>query len=180
VWDPDPSGPPNALRTFTRLCRSAPTDEAVLVLQEDAILCRGFGRAVEAAYEAAGPACLALYVGKLYRQVAILRQLACQGRTLGDLGWREYVPLVACVLPAGLPRAFAEWAPLAMPAGWRHDDEALGAYTRSNGVEVLCTIPCLVQHDNDQPSIAGHRHHGARRAWCFIGDHDARRIRWAR
>jgi hypothetical protein len=181
VVDPDPSGEPNAYRTFLHVMRSVDQAEPLLVLQDDAVPCVGFERAVQAAWRAAGDrSVLVLYAGQALRAVPLLRAAAAHCRSLVELGTREYVPTVATVYPAGFPRAFAEYAERNAPPGWRHDDEMVGAYCRDYGVEVLTTIPCLAQHDNTLASIAGHAAHGPRSAWCWAHDVDASSIRWTR
>lgn len=176
VWDPDPSGPPSAARTFLRLCQRAPLEEPVLVLQEDAMLCRGFAGAVAGAWARAAGAVLALYAGRLLRVVPRLRAAQDRGELLGELGAKEYVPTVATVLPAGLPAAYAAWAERNAPPGFRHDDELLGAFCRVRGVPVLATIPCLANHDNGLPSMASHSHHGARTAWSWSDEDQSQRF----
>jgi hypothetical protein len=178
AWDPDPAGAPSALRTFRHACLQAEPDEPLLILQEDAVPCRGFAAGVRNAWRALDErSILCLYVGQLYRAVIRMRADSC--RSLHTIGSDEYTPTVAVVLPGATALDFAAWAERNAPPGYRHDDELLGIYTRTHHVRVCATLPCLANHDNQHDSIAGHRAHGIRQAWCWIGDHDASSIRWS-
>jgi hypothetical protein len=179
VLDPDPAGPPSAMRTLLRVCATLDASEPTLLLQDDAVPCDGFVDAAPAAFRALDErAVVAFYVGPIYRAIPDLRRCAARGATLGYLGNREYVPLVAAALPAGLLYGFASWARRNLHADFRHDDEAVGAYCRNHGVDVWSTVPCLVDHDNTHESIVGHNH-GARNAWALHAG-DASTVRWRR
>jgi hypothetical protein len=170
------SAPPAATGPATE--GAGPTH--VVTVQDDAIPARGIGRALPRLLAAAGPdAVVCLYVGQHYRRVPHLREAAARGATLADLGHAEYTPTVATAWPLALLDDLLAFADRNLPTpSYRHDDELCGAWARSRGARVLATVPSIVQHDNDAPSVAGHSSHGARRAWCWIGEHDAATLDW--
>lgn len=168
VYDPHPTGPPSALRTFLRVCGYGDPDDWLCVLQDDAVPCRGFE-------DAAPRACLpgtvvSLYAGKLLRSVPALRRAAARCDPFGPLDQKEYIPVVGVVLPPGLPAGFRAWAGRNLVPGYRHDDELLGLYCRKHNVRAVTTVPSLVNHDNGVESLAGHTVHGYRTAWCWSDD----------
>lgn len=167
AYDPDPAGAPSAWRTFQRIVAVAPRDGHLLVVQEDVVVGRGFARAVGKVAAAAPGAIVALYAGKLLRAVPHLRAAAARCQTMAPLGYNEYIPCVSVLIPGGLLDDLDGWGRRNIPAGYRHDDEALGGFARGRGLPVFTTIPSLVDHDNSVDSIAGHSEHGVRNAWCL-------------
>lgn len=167
LWDPEPGERPSPWRTFARICAVAPRDRTLLVVQEDALPGRGFARAVEKIAMVAPDAVVSLYAGKLLRAIPHLRAAAARCQSLAVLGASEYTPTVAVLIPGHLLDDLAAFGERNAPAGYRHDDEMAAAWARNRGVTVLTTIPCLCEHDNREPSVAGHSNHGVRHAWCL-------------
>lgn len=140
----------------------------VLVLQEDAIPCPGLVDAVMRAVEARPQALLSLYIGNGHAgQSVYLRRLrACQ--RFANLPLNYFVPTVGIVWPVSQARGFHRWS---ANTGVIWDDEAIMAWRQQGhrqraDVDALATIPSLVDHDNQLPSIIGHHLHGYRDAIC--------------
>lgn len=74
----------------------------------------------------------------------------------------EYLATVACVVP----RAWvADWHAFSLTRDWFHstrDDECWGTFLDAHDRLSVATVPCLVQHDNALPSVAGNEEHGPR------------------
>ncbi|MGP3983158.1 hypothetical protein [Streptomyces sp. KR80] len=162
--DPDPDGPPTALRS-AMTAWSAVTSEAThhLVLQDDAVPCAGFFDRVHEIVRAAPDAALAFFTSWNSRNGAAVRMGALLGARWVE-ATREYTPTVALVLPARLASGFADYA-RRHADGWP-DDVVMQRYLRAHRVPTYLTVPNLVEHD-DFPSVAGNDHHGLRRAACY-------------
>ena len=94
------------------------------------------------------------------------RLRGCQ--RFANLPLNHFVPTVGIVWPARYAGGFLEWG---ATAGVVWDDEAVMAWRQrlhrvKADVDAVATIPSLVDHDNEQPSVLGHAHHGWRDAVC--------------
>jgi hypothetical protein len=93
------------------------------------------------------------------------------------------VPAVALVWPVTLIDPVLEWADRqTWPRHFRADDEIIGQAMTALGTRVLATVPSLVEHPDDQPSLVGHRPplkglNLDRVAVCFI-DGDPLELDW--
>ncbi|NBH03200.1 NAD(P)-dependent oxidoreductase [Amycolatopsis sp. SID8362] len=169
VADPDPAGPPTALRTAIRAW-SAIAEGAThhLVLQDDALPVEGFFDHARAAVAAAPHAGIAFYTNWNSRNGAAVRLAALAGRRWAA-ATQEYTPTVALALPAEIAAGFAEFA-VAHGSTWP-DDVVMARYLRAAGVPVLLVAPNLVEHA-DEPSLLRNDSHGSRRSACFAAPPD--------
>jgi hypothetical protein len=177
VYDPEPSSPhPGPWRTFRRLLELTPPDATHrLQIQDDALVCRSFRGAVEAAVEAQPGRVLVFFVGtepKPYRD-RVLR--ACDR----DLPWAElpvfgyvhWLPTVCTCWPAAMIPELLDWVDAqGWPDKFFADDERTGRFMRDTGRQPLASVPSLVEHPDDTPSLVGKR--TGRHAACWIGDCD--------
>jgi hypothetical protein len=164
VVDPEPEGPPTALRSASAAWGAVDADASHhLVVQDDVTLSAGFLPRVLAAVRSQPEGALSLFTHWGSHLSYAVRLAA-----LGGLSWTgaigTYLPTVALVLPAEVARAVA--GRLA-GAGTRHDDVAMRRVLADLGVPAYVAVRNLVQ-DNDLPSLVGHAAHGVRRAACFL------------
>ncbi|HEY3001773.1 MAG TPA: hypothetical protein VGJ44_05440, partial [Kribbellaceae bacterium] len=163
VADPDPTGPPTALRTAMRAWSEYPsTATHHLVLQDDVVLCRDFFHHARTAIAAAPDAAIAFYAHWNSRNAAAVRLGALTGaRWVRATG--EYTPTIALALPVEIASGFAGYAR-------RHgdtwpDDVVMSRYLGFLGVPTYLSVPNLVDHAN-LPSVMRNDYHGPRQAAC--------------
>lgn len=195
VYDPEPDGTRCSWRSY-RECLLAPLGAAthLAIVQDDARPCRGFLPAVRAAVAAQPDRVIALFVQGIphWHRAAILDACA-NGRTWTTLANYIFCPTVALVWPArllpdivefdGRMRESGAWP--AMPA-FGADDEIVGRFLEAWGEWALATVPSLVEHPDEVPSIERRivARAGAdlgRIATCFVDDTDleAADLDWA-
>lgn len=164
VLDPEPEGPPTALRTATAAWAAvAPGATHHLVLQDDVELADGFfTHAVEAARVAPRDA-VAFYTNWNSRNGAAVRAAALTGAAWAE-ALDEYAPCVALMLPAEVAAGYGVFA-AGDGAGWPYD-VLMYRYLRSTGTRLRITVPNTVEHSG-LPSIAGNATHGLRRSALF-------------
>ncbi|MFF2523656.1 hypothetical protein [Streptomyces liangshanensis] len=163
VTDPEPDGPPSALRTARLAWRSvAPGATHHLVLQDDAILAPDFADRVTALVSARPEAAVSLFTEWGSRTANAVRIAALLGHAWAPVV-DDYLPSVALVLPAGLARGFEEYA-LTKAAGEDTDDVALLGYLA--GTETLVPVANPVDHANPA-SLVGNDVMGPRSSACF-------------
>ncbi|WP_155368219.1 hypothetical protein [Catellatospora vulcania] len=169
VVDPDPHGPPSSLRTAAVAWSFVPENATHhLVLQDDAVPCRGFAEAVHAAIGQYPHAALALFTEWTSMTAHHLRMAALAGGSWAGVV-DEYVPSVALVLPAQVAREFGEAATRNLREWTPTDDVALMNFLRDRNVAAICRIPNLIDHDSPD-SLTGNLHQGPRRSACFADD----------
>jgi len=183
VCDPEPNGPRNPWRTY-RQCLLLTPPEAThrLVLQDDAIVCDHFLETMQLVLEARPNSMLALFVPGSHRAAALDMYRACERDECFfpfPFHTGSWVPVVALVWPAHTIPPFLEWAALKYPVTKRRADDAIvGSYAREHRTEVLATVPSLVDHPDDVPSLIGNRmNERSRMAVCMV-DGDARQRGW--
>lgn len=164
VQDPDPDGPPSALRT-AKVAWAAIEDGAShhLVLQDDVVPAPGFAAQVEAAVAARPADGTTLYVNwDSPLNAYLVRRAALVGSAWAPLSEREWIPTLGLALPVAEARNLADrLAQLPDDGFWGDDDEALAEFFRDRGLRIACTVPHLVDH-TDVPSLAGNELLGSR------------------
>jgi hypothetical protein len=155
VGDPDP------MRNYLR-CLADPPDGVthLCVLQDDALPCNDFARQVVAAVENRPDDMLSLFVGGLpgKTRTDFLRALK-HGERWVAVYMQGIVHVVGLVWPVATAKAFLEWWPPAKPipgarAPYRSDDMVVGYWAKTTKRQVWATVPCLVEHPDDVPSVA--------------------------
>lgn len=163
---------PNALRCARRAWqRAAEEGDWACVIQDDAIPTLGLNPSViEKVWRDAtifyGPCAVALYHGA---QSATARHLVtAYNRALHGFVRRDPADTYLATVGAIVPSTWvADWLAYSHTPGWAsstRDDECWGAYLTHRRLPSLVTFPCLVNHDNGVPSVAGNHAHGARYA----------------
>ncbi|MBV1854822.1 hypothetical protein [Catellatospora tritici] len=163
VEDPDPDGPPGALRT-ARLAwaRADPGATHRVLVQDDMRLADGFAALVRRAAAAQPEAILCLFTEWGSRTSPAVRLAALAG-----VGWAPlldpYVPTTAVVLPTAVAHALAEFP--AEPA--EPDDVLLLRFTRAHGLTPLVSCPNLAEHEVGESLVGNDILHGPRHAALF-------------
>ncbi|MGW4130913.1 hypothetical protein [Amycolatopsis japonica] len=165
VTDPDPTGPPTAVRTMVAACESiAPTSTHHLVVQDDMILAPGLLGRARSAIAAMPEAALALFSLWDSRNGGAVRLGALTG-----MRWvravNEYTPCAALILPRAVAVGYADFVRRRRDT-WP-EDILMHHYLRSAGVPCYVSVPNLAEHD-DRPSIAGNAFRGPRRSACYV------------
>ena len=180
VLDPEPDGPPSALRTSLLAWGAVGADVTHhLVIQDDAVAGDGFPAQLRRAVAAQPDRPIGLFTEWGSRTANALRIATVEGAS-----WVEavdpFVPAFALVLPAWMARGFVSFA-----AGYtgdaEADDLALQAYLRGIGAVTYVAVPNLVDH-SCIPSLLGHDlMMGPRRSPCVEvdGDVDGSGRQWA-
>ncbi|MFF8608910.1 NAD(P)-dependent oxidoreductase [Streptomyces sp. NPDC015346] len=164
VLDPDPTGPPTAVRTAALAWSAvAPGATHHLVLEDDVRLDPGFFAHVRRAARAFPDAAVAFYTNWNSRNGAAVRMAALAGADWAE-GLDEYTPCLALMLPAPVARGYRAYADTT-GAGWPYD-VLMHRYLASAGVPLYLSVPNPVEH-SDIPSVAGNAAHGPRRSACF-------------
>lgn len=168
-------------------CLTDPVGTHLVVIQEDAVLCREFAATCERVAEAHPTVPVCLFVpGVLGETSRLIWRAQRSSKHVCNLAFRDLMPVVAVLWPVEKAQHVLEWASRTDIAGVRRpyasDDAVCGAWRRSTKQTVLCTVPSLVEHPDDIPSTWGSRAKGGmdkgRVAACYIGDSDPLDIDW--
>lgn len=155
-----------------------------LVLQDDVIACDGFVPAATAAVTARPDRVVSFYVGGNARLAAArVVHAAKQGHAWTDIRQYDWLPAVALSWPVGLLAPFLAWVDSKRwSPTFRADDQIIGMFLRRQGHVPAATVPSLIDHPDDVPSLISNRARGGRDrlriAACWIGDCDATAIDW--
>lgn len=168
--DPDPNGPPSALRTaLVAWSAAAPGASHHLVVQDDVdapvelleIVARAAARFPDEA--------LVFYTNWHARNGSAARLAALAGASWVRAVPDEFTPSLGVCLPA---RTAADFRADARESAERHDDELLSVFFRGRGRMSLLAVPNIVEHIGTS-SINGHAAQGIRRAACPTSAADA-------
>ncbi|MEU6669554.1 NAD(P)-dependent oxidoreductase [Streptomyces sp. NPDC046727] len=164
VTDPDPSGPPTALRTANPSWSSVGTDATHhVVFQDDVLIAEDFFPYLEKVAAAVPGEAVAFYEGWEGRNSGVVRLGALTGAHWA-YAIDEHVPSLALMLPGEAARGYERFA-AEHGDGWPYD-VVIQRYLKALGIPVRIAVPSTVDHD-DVPSIAGNSTHGWRRATFF-------------
>jgi len=182
VSDPEPDGPPSAIRTYIECLREIPPEATHrLVVQDDAQPHPEFRARAERALRERQEPLVAFFVPGMGLHGRHLKQAAKEQRDWIELPRAaNWVPTVALAWPRELAEAFVPFAEehVARRAARRMhtmgDDPVVGSFARAHGLTVWATVPCLVEHPDTVPSlIRGRNYEGtnpARRAAVYRAD----------
>jgi hypothetical protein len=180
VTDPEPNEERNPWRTARECWKHTPDDcTHRLVLQDDIIPCRRFLDHARRALAARPSRITSFYLGMnatlTYRSMLVAAQ-DCSAWVLGSTD--SWVPCLALAIPRDLTASLAEFDDGTRPVA---DDDVVGRWCRWHGLPWYATIPSLVDHDDDAPSLMrSDWANGRRVAACWIGDADPGLIDWTR
>ncbi|WP_430382535.1 NAD-dependent epimerase/dehydratase family protein [Streptomyces sp. P10-4] len=164
VTDPDPSGPPTALRTADPSWSCVGPDATHhVVFQDDVLIADNFFPYAEKVAAAVPGEAVAFYEGWEGRNSGVVRLGALTGAQWA-YAIDEHVPSLALMLPADAARGYRRFA-AEHGGGWPYD-VVIQRYLKALDIPVRIAVPSTVDHD-DVPSIAGNSTHGWRRATFF-------------
>jgi hypothetical protein len=164
VLDPDPDGPPSALRTALAAWRSIdPEATHHLVVQDDMILSAGLFERAQRAAAAMPDAALSFFALWDSRNGGAVRLGALAGARWVAAG-SEYTPSAILLLPRAVAAGFVDFAERRLNT-WP-DDILMHQYLRATGVASYVAVPNSGEHA-DVPSISGNRFRGPRKAVCW-------------
>jgi hypothetical protein len=182
--DPDPEARPSPWRCYREALDSTPASASHrLIVQDDIDPCPHFLVAARAAVRAQPDDLLLFYVGgNASQHASSMYRAAALGHQWARLSHQQFVPVVAACWPARLVCPAVCWvSEQPWPTEFIADDEIIGHFCRAHDVFPLATVPSLVEHRNELPSLMQTRHldDPGRRAACLIGPGcDARKIDW--
>lgn len=180
VFDPEPDGERNPWRCAREAWRRTPEDcTHRLVIQEDALPCPRFVHHARLALSAWPDRITAFYLGTNATLTWRAMLVACGRCAAWVEGSRaSWVPGVAIAIPAHLVPSLYDYDDGTRPVA---DDDVYGRWCRSYGLPWFATIPSLVDHNDDAPSLMSNPYSTGRRvAACPIGATDPGLIDWSR
>ena len=71
----------------------------------------------------------------------------------------------AIIFPMKYLVDFKSWQKECVPEGFLHDDTVIGEYCKQNKIEVMSTIPSLLQHFGGRSSLLGHNCNVISKVW---------------
>lgn len=133
------------------------SESHALVIQDDAVVCPNFGQAVERIAEARPQVPICLFVSgtrnatlKKYLRAMLAKQ------SYSTIWFQDFCPVVALLWPRQKAEAFLQWSSTAKLPGMpnpRSDDAVVGSWMKFTRQEILATVPSLVEHPDDTPSV---------------------------
>jgi hypothetical protein len=175
VVDPDPDGPVDAWRSYRPCLERTPDGCYRVILQDDVRVCNDFAATLERVVAAQPDALIVLCVcGLALLSSRDVRNAHWRGASWARLVHRQWVPVLATVWPPGLPQRALPWVDLqGWPRMFRADDEVVGRIADGLCLDVLATVPSIVQHDDMVESLCRQADYGrnpARVAALFYED----------
>lgn len=152
------SEPPDPWSNY-RLCLDYRGEAShLLILQDDAIPVHNFVITIPkiAARHPNTPVCL--FMGALPSSTATQARRAKLDVRYVPLTVGSFVPLVAVLWPSHVARSFLSWSESARGMT-RADDGNAAKWVRATRQPMLVSVPSIVQHDDDTPSVKGGRGH---------------------
>lgn len=183
----DDSKPPNPWSGYQKCLSDLRGYSHVLVIQDDAIVCKDFPETINRIVVAKPHRVVSLFVGGLRnRTTRSFTEAIGREDRYGEIYFRDIHHVVAVLWPAQLAKAFLDWSRTHDLPGIpnpRSDDAVFGAWARNTKNRVLCTVPSLVQHPDDVKSTVGLRDRAGkdrgRVAAFYIGDDDPLALDWS-
>jgi hypothetical protein len=171
---PDPGGSRVSSWRSHRACLEAPVADDVthlLCIQDDAQPCSGFAARVSFEIKRNPERIIALFTPGFGNLLVLTRRARDAGRHVVELPVTAFVPIVAVVYPIEHARAIPEFADKRRIGPSRSDDAVIATYVRAHRLGALATVPSLVEHRTDVPSVMSNRHGATaphRRACWFV------------
>lgn len=180
VYDPEPDSERNPWRCAREAWRRTP-DACThrLVLQEDVIPCPRLLTHVRRALTAKPDRVASFFLGTnatmTWRLMLVADARGAHWVQGFSAGW---VPALALCIPQRLVQSLVDFQDGTRPVA---DDDVYGRWTREHGLPWYASIPSLVDHDDDAPSLMRDPYsRGSRVAACPIGETDPSGIDWTR
>lgn len=179
VYDPCPANErPSAWRTYRACLEQVPHDAThLLIVQDDALLCRDFAEVLPRVAAARPNHIVCLFVAGVPQIAANAIMRACAADLpFADIMVTGWMPAVATMWPRSeIAPSLAYVDAQRWPDNFTADDEIIGRCARALSIPVVATVPSLVEHPDEVQSIAGQWRPMAgknlrRVAACFIAD----------
>jgi hypothetical protein len=179
VTDHEAATDPNPLRNYLRCLEDIPNGAThVLVIQDDALPCLGFGQMMNKAVAERPDDVLSFFVGDLKGpSLKAFRTAQMKGERWALLPRpSKVVHVVALVWPRELAAEFLVWYEetkhkIPHPMPHRSDDMVVSYWIKTGHPrrEVWATVPSLVEHPDDLPSVCQRNERSGRHAIAFAG-----------
>lgn len=149
--DPDPTGPPSALRTAQIAWSQAdPASTHHVVLQDDVVVSADFERRLIDVLTARPHDIIGLFCDWGSRTAQLARMAVWTGSSFAPIV-NSSVTAVAIVMPTGLATEFAKYL---LEQTTDRDSLAVATFAQEHGLAPLVCIPSLVEHDvTDLPRL---------------------------
>lgn len=180
--------PLNPWRGYRGCLERLPSEGHVCVLQDDTLVCRNFIPALNLIAAANPDTPVSLFLSKAPRRTHARAAFALGRRSpYVDVHPQDLVHVVGLLWPVECAVEFLAWVD-ANPrrlrgAAFQSDDATVTRWMRFSGVRFRCTVPSLVEHPDDVPSIVNGRRaraggDGGRVAAFWIGGADPLAFDW--
>lgn len=179
--------PPNPWRGYRGCLEELPREGHVCVLQDDTLVCRNFIPALDLIAAANPSTPVALFLSKVPRRTYNRAAFALGRSAYVDIHPQDLVHVVGVLWPVKRAAEFLAWVD-ANPrrlrgTAYQSDDATVTQWMRFSKVLFRCTVPSLVEHPDDVPSVVNaHRVRagadGGRVAAFWIGDDDPLALNW--
>lgn len=157
VTDPAPDEGRSPWRTY-RECLLRLGDEPGVVIQDDVWLCEDFERLATAAVQECPCRVLCLFVsGQATYAAQSMRAAASVGESFAQIGADHFLPVVATAWPVGAARDVVAYADRMRWGSTKADDAITAGCVRALELQVWATVPSLVEHRDDAPSLMSDR-----------------------
>jgi hypothetical protein len=162
VVEDDGEGKPDPWRCYRACLRAAVDHDGThaAIVQDDAVPCYDFACHLDCAIGERPDAVLVLFLAAQPRLTSLAADRALHtGDPFAPLHLRDWMPAVAVSYPVAVAERILAWTDTVTGRHSRSDDHMLGRWHREQahraGVHVLVTVPSLVQHPDDVPSLIG-------------------------
>lgn len=182
----DSALPLNPWRGYRACLEGLEGDGHVCVLQDDTLICRNFLPALELIAEANPLTPVSLFTSQVQKRNYRLASMMYGKRRYFTQHQADVVHVVGLLWPKEKAREFIQWVddnPRRFQREKVSDDNTVSTWMKFCRQEILCTLPCLVEHPDDVPSVVNeHRvKYGkdkGRVAAFWIGDGDPLELDW--
>ncbi len=175
IADPDPGNRRRSAWRSYQACLEAlePDASHLLIVQDDAIVCRDFAAALPLLIAARPDDLLCLFAPGAGSHRKRVLQACAAGERWAELDPRQpFIPLVAAVWPRALAERFLAYGPAFRPTDTSDDGNAW-RWAKAEGVRTFACVPSLVEHPDREVSAVGKASFGgrnpARVAACWLG-----------
>lgn len=149
-----------------RRCLQDISEDYCVILQDDVTVCADFTIAVEKIAAARPDSVVLLFMSGLRQrtQIDFLRAQTA-GERFCNVFFRDIHNVCGVLWPRAAAEEFLQWTtehkiPGRQPP--KSDDAALGFWARMTHRQVLCSVPCIVQHPDDAASTIGRTAHNGK------------------
>jgi len=165
VEDPDPDGPPSAIRTAKKAWATIASGVTHhLVLQDDVALAPDFASRLQTLVERFPDRPVALYTADSAAFNSFqARMAALAGQSWTNLVPWEWVPTLGLVMPRGIAADLAAFLD-SFEDAYIADDEAIRLFCAWHRLQLVAPIPHLLDHVAGEASLVGNAPHGPRKA----------------